>query len=176
LPWPHAESKSALLDHVHSVIVPLCDEVLVVGNRMGLTKYHVVKDIAPVASSLTGLVSGLQAANNPLVLAVACDLPFLNRELLRALIASAGAEWDVVAPVIRHEPETLQTVYRKSCLPIAKEMLKAGDLRLGRLVERLRVREIPAADVRQFDPDLRSFYNINTPQDLAEARAMAESE
>ena len=78
LPWPSENSPTTLLHHVHAVLAPLCDEVIVVGNRADLMGFTVVPDISPVGSSLTGLVSGLQAASTPLVLAVACDMPFLN--------------------------------------------------------------------------------------------------
>ena len=173
LPWPGEDSPNSLIHHVHSVLASVCEEVLVVGNRSGLPCFEVVPDVAPVSSSLTGLVSGLHAARTPLVLAVACDMPFLHGPLLRVLIDCASAEWDVVAPVIRHEPETLHTVYHKRCLATATDMLQSGDLRLGRLLQRLRVRRFSIEDVRRFDPELASFRNINTPQDLAEARECA---
>lgn len=173
LPWPREDSPKSLLCHVHSVLASVCEEVLVVGNRSDLSCFRVVPDVATVGSSLTGLVSGLQAAKTPLVLAVACDMPFLHGPLLRALIDCAAAEWDAVAPVIRHEPETLHTVYQRRCLATATDMLRSGDLRLGRLLQRLRVRTFELNDVRRFDPGLASFRNINTPQELAEARECA---
>ena len=173
LPWPSEDSPTTLLQHVCAVIASVCADVIVVGNRTDLIGFNVVPDVSPVGSSLTGLVSGLQAAETPLVLAVACDMPFLNVPLLRALIDLASAEWDAVAPVIRHEPETLHTVYNRRSLSTAAQMLRAGDLKLGRLMRRLRVRQVSAAEVREFDPDLISFSNINTPQELAEARKRA---
>ena len=173
LPWPDENSQTTLLHHVHAVLAPLCDEVLVVGNRADLAGFTVVPDVAAAQSSLTGLVSGLRAAATPLALAVACDMPFLNERLLRALIDRATDEWDAVAPVVRHEPETLHTVYHRRCLPAASEMLEAGDLRLGRLMKRLRVRAVSPDEVRRFDPDLASFSNINTPAELAAAREKA---
>ena len=173
LPWPREESAETLLGHVHAVVASVCDETLVVGNRADLTGFTVVPDVSPVKSSLTGLVSGLQAAATPLALAVACDMPFLNGALLSALAAGATDEWDAVAPVVRQEPETLHTVYHKRCLPAAAEMLRSGDLKLGRLMQRLRVRRVAADEVRRFDPELASFSNINTPQELAQARARA---
>ena len=173
LPWPEANSATTLLAHVHALLATVFAEVLVVGNREDLAEFRVVPDVAPVQSSLTGLVSGLQAAQTPLVLAVACDMPFLDVRLLRALIASATAEWDVAAPLVRCEPETLHTVYRRRCLPVAQAMLQAGDYRLGRLLGKLRVRTMPVEEVRRFDPALASLENINTPHELATARARA---
>ncbi len=174
LPWPEPDSATTLLAHVHTVLAAVCAEVLIVGSRDDLTGYRVVPDIAPVRSSLTGLASGLQAANTPLVLAVACDMPFLNAGLLRALIAAASADWDAAAPLIRRQPETLHTVYRKRCLPVALDMLQAGDYKLGRLLQKLRVHTMPESQVRGFDPELASLENINTPEDLAAARQRAQ--
>lgn len=175
LPWPSESSETTLLHHVHGVLASVCDDVIVVGNRADLPGFNVASDVASVGSSLTGLVSGLQAARTPLVLAVACDMPFLNGRLLRALMGLATEEWDAVAPLIRHEPETLHTVYHKRCLPIAAQMLQAGDLKLARLLERLRVRRMSLDEIRRFDPHFTSFSNINTPEELAQARALARS-
>ena len=175
LPWPREGSETTLLHHVHTVLASVCAEVIVVGNRADLNGFTVVPDVSAVGSSLTGLVSGLQAARTPLVLAVACDMPFLNVQLLRALVDLASDEWDAVAPVIRDEPETLHTVYHRRCLTPATQMLQAGDLKLARLLERLHVRRVSPNVVRTFDPDLASFSNINTPQELAQARARAHS-
>ena len=175
LPWPRESSETTLLHHVHGVLAAVCDEVIVVGNRADLTGFTVVPDVSAVGSSLTGLVSGLQAARTPLALAVACDMPFLNVQLLRALVALASDEWDAVAPVIRDEPETLHTVYHRRSLATAKQMLQAGDLKLARLIGRLHVRRISSNEVREFDPDLASFENVNTSEELSQARARARS-
>lgn len=174
LPWPNENSPTTLLHHISDVLAPLCDEVLVVANRTDLKVFKVVKDVSPVGSSLTGLTSGLEAASTPWVLAVACDMPFLNSRLLGALVRLASEEWDAVAPVIRHEPETLHTVYHRRCHAVASRMLEAGDLKLGRLMRRLRVREFTVDEVRRFDTELRSTSNINTPGDLELARELAE--
>ncbi len=173
LPWPREDSPTTLLQHVSAVLASVCADVIVVGNRTDLIGFNVVPDVSPVGSSLTGLVSGLEAAETPLVLAVACDMPFLNLPLLRALVDYATEDWDVVAPVVRHEPEVLHTVYRRRCLAVAAQMLQTGDLRLGRLIDQLQVRRVSVHELRRFDPDLISMCNINTPQELAEARKKA---
>ena len=173
LPWPSKDSPSTLLHHVHAVLASVCDEVLVVGNRTDHHGFSFVPDVSPVGSSLTGLVSGLQAAKTSLVLAVACDMPFLSDRLLRALVDLATEEWDAVAPVFRHEPETLHTVYHKRSLTTAMKMLEMGDLKLARLLCQLRVRQVTANEVKKLDPGLASCSNINTPQDLIQARERA---
>ncbi|MDE2815456.1 MAG: molybdenum cofactor guanylyltransferase [Chloroflexota bacterium] len=170
LPWPRENSETTLLQHVHTALASVCAEVIVVGNRADITGFTVVSDVSAVGSSLTGLVSGLQAARTRLVIAVACDMPFLNVQLLRALIDLASDEWDAVAPLLRGEPETLHTVYHRRCLTTATQMLQAGDYKLTRLLERLHVRQVSVDEVRLFDPDLASFSNINTPEELALAR------
>ena len=173
LPWPRESSETTLLHHVHRTLASICDDVIVVGNRSDLTGFNVTPDLSPVGSSLTGLVSGMQAARTSLVLAVACDMPFLDGRLLRALIELASEEWDAVAPQVRDEPETLHTVYQRRCLTTAMHMLQAGDYKLTRLLDRLHVRRVTLKEIRAIDPDLMSLCNINTPGELAEARARA---
>jgi molybdopterin-guanine dinucleotide biosynthesis protein A len=107
----------------------------------------------------------------PLAVATACDMPFVSTALLRALLALA-AEVDAVVPVIGEQPEPLHAVYRPSCLPAIEAALAAGRKRLLAFFDAVRVRYVAEAELRRWDPELRSFLNVNWPDDLARARAL----
>ncbi len=166
LPWPAEDSATTLLDHVHTVLRSVCATVLVIGRpRPGLRTYTVIPDAYPGGASLAGLATGLRQAATPWVLALACDLPFLQEPVLRLLYAHAH-EADAVAPHVREEPETLCTLYHTHCLAVAEDMLVTGEYTVT----------VPAAALRRADPALRAFFNLNTPADLARARELAQAD
>ncbi len=67
-------------------------------------------------------------------------------------------------------------LYRTATVqPVADKVIESGRRRLVAMFDDLRVCEIPLEDIRRVDPDLRSFFNINTQVELAEAQEMAEA-
>jgi molybdopterin-guanine dinucleotide biosynthesis protein A len=130
-----------------------------------------VGDVFPDGGPLGGLYSGLRAVPGDAALCVASDMPFLSAPLLRHLSARAG-EADVIIPEAAGGPQTLHAVYRKACLPAMERRLRAGQLKIVDLLDDLRVLRVSASDIQPFaDPDL-AFMNLNTPEDLARARAL----
>lgn len=141
----------------------------------------VVPDVQPGAGPLGGLCAGLAAAREDLSLGVACDLPFLNVDVLRYLLECARG-YDLVVP--RRDDgrlEMLHAVYRRSCLPILRERLARGRLRLGDVpldldAAGLRVRYVAEADLIPLDPHRRTFFNVNTQGDLQAAEHLLAGE
>ncbi len=133
---------------------------------------RVVPDAYPGKGSLGGIYSGLAAASHPWAVVVACDMPFLSVRLLRHLL-SLREGFDAVVPVIEGYPEPAHAAYSKTCLPVIQRQLERGELKIARFFGQVRVRQVPEDEVRRFDPELHSFFNINTPEDLAQALALA---
>ena len=67
----------------------------------------------------------------------------------------------------RYQP--LHAVYRRSVVPFLAEQLARGELRPVYLFDRVRTRRIDEEEIRRFDPEGSSFFNMNTPADYAEA-------
>jgi molybdopterin-guanine dinucleotide biosynthesis protein A len=65
--------------------------------------------------------------------------------------------------------QPLHTVYRRCVLPLFAEQLARGELKLAHVLDRARTRRIGEEEIRRFDPDGSSFFNMNTPVDYAEA-------
>lgn len=155
----------------------VADELLLVGSDpepyafLGLPQ---VPDVFPDAGSLGGIYSGLAAARNPYALAVACDMPFLSVELL-SYMASLPRAYDVLIPRIE-EPEPMHAVYSKRCLPWMEERLRAGRYKIVGWFEHARVEYVGRETLERFDPGLRSFYNMNTPEEWERAQAMLGQE
>jgi molybdopterin-guanine dinucleotide biosynthesis protein A len=139
----------------------------------------VIPDRWPGAGPLGGIATALQALTSEAVLVVGCDMPFLNAALLRYLIELSQGAGDVApvsqptagAVVVRLEGQAhpLHAVYHKSCLPTLEAQLAAGDLRVQRFLARLQVRYVEPPELDRFDPEHRSAFNANTPEEWEQA-------
>jgi molybdopterin-guanine dinucleotide biosynthesis protein A len=176
--------KKALLEvggrpvvaRVLDAVRPLGAEVVVVDNDESLAYLpgvRIVPDTETRAGALMALHSGLSAATSELCVVVACDMPFLNTALL-AWLVDLSAGFDVVIPVNAGQMEPMHAVYRREpCLDAIGRALARGDKRMTSYLGEVRVREVADHKLRPLDPELRSFFNINTPEDLGQARFLA---
>jgi len=127
-------------------------------------------DLLPGKGSLGGLYTAISCSPTVYTLCVACDMPFLNPALLAYLI-SLRAGYDVIVPRINGFPEALHAVYGKGCLGPIREKLDQDRLKATGFYGEVRLRFVEEDEVRRFDPALRSFVNVNTPEELAGLQA-----
>ncbi len=171
-----------LLTRVVEAVSSACSHVMVVTNRpeaveeAGLpADVPVLVDEVAFQGPLGGLVTALKEAPDDWVLAVAADMPWLQPDIVGALWhARDGAQ--VVVPVTAEGPEPLLALYHRDCLPVARRVLESGRRRLVAMFPELKVREVPVEALRGADPELVSLFNVNTPEDLVEAREAAPVE
>ncbi len=130
------------------------------------------RDILPDKGSLGGIYTALARANNPAVLVLACDMPFIHTELLRFMIEQVSEDTDIVVPRVEAYPQGLHAIYKKTCIAPIAEQLAANRLKIIRFYDQMRVRYLDEADYAPFDPQGRSFANLNTPEELAEAERL----
>ena len=130
-----------------------------------------VGDVFPEGGSLGGIYSGLLAAATPSALCVACDMPFVSPGFLGYLADRAG-EADVVIPEVAGELQPLHAVYGRTCVPAMERRLRANRLKVTGFFDEVRVLVVPAETVARFRDPALLFMNLNTPEDLARARAL----
>lgn len=164
----------AILEPISTEIVVVCSLDRPLAEPLPLA-VRIVADEFPDAGPLGGLYSGLRQAASPYALLVGCDMPFLNRDLI-GYQASLVAGHDVVVPRLDGNFETLHAVYSKDCLPAIRPCLEAGQRRVIAFFDAVRVRVVEQAEIDRFDPDHRSFFNVNTEADMALARGLARRE
>lgn len=167
----------AVVDHLHA----LCDEVLIVGGDTvpsARTKVRLVSDRYSGRGALVGIYSGLVEASFLHALVVACDMPFLNRSLLRYM-ADLPRDYDVLIPRLAAEGdaqrnqmlvEPLHAIYSRACQAPIRALLERGERQINRFFPQVQVRYLEPGVWSRFDPTGLSFRNINTPADLAAAR------
>ena len=175
-----------LVERVVAAVGAVADETFLVANddRLAPLGLRTLPDAFPGAGALGGIYSAVAGAAHEHCLVVACDMPFLSVPLLR-LLAARPRDYDVLAPFLPVEPrgenrqggaggvyETLHAIYGRGALPAMREQLAAGRFKIIGFFPRVRVRAVPADELRRADPALRSFFNANTPARLAEARSL----
>ena len=128
-------------------------------------------DALPDKGSLGGIYTALLRAKTDWVLALACDMPFIKTDLLRFMITQINDDLDIVVPRVDGYPQGLHAMYRKTCIAPISEQLAANRLKIIRFYGQMRLRYLDESDYAPFDSVGRSFTNLNTPEELAEAQA-----
>ncbi len=169
------EQGPTLLEATVARLGAVCDEVLVVGlvpsARPGLPA-RLVPDRFPGTGALGAIYTGLQEAKYPFALAVACDMPFLDEELLRHM-AGLPRDYDVLIPRVpsnqeagEYHLEPLHAIYGRSCMEPILRSLEKGQRKIIDFFPEVRVCYLEQEELASFEPLERVFQNINTPEDL----------
>ncbi len=167
-----------ILDRIVDSLGPLASERLLLANDLaldGTIDARLVFDPEPHAGVLPALANGFAEATGDICIAVACDMPFLSRAVVRHLLDVLEAEKaDVAIPRTRDFLEPMHAVYRRQpALSAIRQALARGERRMVSYFSAIRVREVADAELRDLDPDLRTFFNVNTSEDLARAQSLA---
>jgi molybdopterin-guanine dinucleotide biosynthesis protein A len=163
-----------IIERVLDAVAPAVDDLLLVTNTPELYAFlgvAMVGDVFPDHGSLGGIYSGLKAASGDCAFNVACDMPFLHREVVR-LVTGRAAEGDVVLPRVGAQWETMHAAYAKTCLPHIEACLAAQRFKIVGFFPHVRVVEIAEAEVARFREPEIAFMNVNTPEELERARAL----
>ena len=167
LPWGDA----TLLEHIIDTLRPAVDEIIVAvsdAQRFDLRHARVVEDLVPGAHALGGLYTGLREAAHPRCFVCACDMPFVNPRLVRALAEQARG-YDAVIPRTAQGLQPLHAVYATSVLGAIEEQLHGRRWDLHTLVARMHTKIMEPEVLAAYDPDGLSCFNLNTPEDYQRA-------
>jgi molybdopterin-guanine dinucleotide biosynthesis protein A len=160
-----------LIEHVLRAIRPVVRHIIIVTNSP--ERYHaynvkVVVDRVEQRGPLMGIYSGICSSESEYNVVVACDMPFLNAGLLSYMMELAPG-YDAVVPAVGKLIEPLHAVYSKNVLPVIEEQFRVDDRRIRTIFARANVRYVTEKEIARFDPERRSFINLNTPQQYKEA-------
>jgi molybdopterin-guanine dinucleotide biosynthesis protein A len=127
-----------------------------------------VCDEQPDGGPLAGLVASLGQITTPWAFIVACDMPFVVPEVVE-LLAGYRSQHQAVVPVVHGHPQPLAAFYAASCLAPLRASLAAQQYSLRGVLKQLDVRYVDEAKMLEAGPHLRSFFDLDTPQDFAQA-------
>ncbi len=163
---------------VAEVLADVADEVLVSVGRGRDTDYSAVlperfvliEDEISNAGPLEGLICGLSGAKGDYVLVSPCDTPFLRMKMCEAMFTTAKGHDGAVPKTGARYFEPLHGAYKRaSCLPAFCDVLLTGSRRPTEAYKSLDIAFVNEAALRSIDPDLLSFWNINSPGELEKA-------
>jgi molybdopterin-guanine dinucleotide biosynthesis protein A len=160
-----------LILHIVRRLQPRFDELVVVaapGQALPPMPVTLVHDEVAFQGPVGGIRNGLEAALGEFAFVTSCDAAFSSPALMSHLL-SLRDDNDVVVPRWDDRFQPLFAVYRRTVLPILDAQLASGELRPVYLFDKVRTRTVDEDEVRRFDPDGVSFFNMNRPQDYAEA-------
>lgn len=180
-----------LIQRVIDRLAPLADEVIVTTNRpedyaflntsipsaVSVHRLRLVADLKPGRGALGGLYTAIASASQPFVAVVACDMPFASASLIesahRLLVQE---EADVVIAKTEEGYEPFHAVYRReTCLPAIESSIEADQWKVIAWFPRVKVRAFAPEEVKVFDPSGLCFWNLNTPEEFAEAERVSLS-
>ena len=179
LPLPGNEQIS-FVEHLVSVLAPIGSEVLLVVRDetqalayASLRNVRIVIDQIPDYGPLMGLYSGLSAMHSTSMyaLVMAVDMPFVQPALLTYLLAQAQGD-SMLVPVVEDTPQVLLAVYPRTILPTIEALVRQGRRDPRSLLKVAPVRYVDEAQLRAIDPQLRSFMNVNTPDELRTIKSL----
>jgi molybdopterin-guanine dinucleotide biosynthesis protein A len=161
-----------VVDRVIAALRMVCKDVIAIVNDSELARAIGLPhraDVLQNAGALAGVHAALlhaRDAGSAGVLAAACDMPFLNGDLLRE-IASRSGHADVVVPESegRRGIEPLCAWYSTSCIDPIEATIARGDARMIGFHNDVTVARVPLARVRELGDASVMFRNLNTPED-----------
>jgi molybdenum cofactor guanylyltransferase len=128
----------------------------------------VVRDEIAYQGPVGGIYYGLLAAIGTGAFITSCDAAFLSLPLI-SFLTSELSDYDVVVPYWQDRFQPLHAVYRRSVAPLLKEQLERGELRPIFLYDRVRTRKVTEQEIRRYDPEGLSFFNMNAPEEYTQA-------
>jgi molybdopterin-guanine dinucleotide biosynthesis protein A len=124
--------------------------------------YDAYKNRGPLA----GVLSGLYACKDEYCFIAACDMPFINSKVVKMLFKECE-EFDAAIPCWKYGLlEPLHAVYRcESMIKETKKAIEKGENIILAPVSKLRVNYVAVDDIKKIDPKLKTFMNVNTPEE-----------
>jgi len=166
--------NETLLDRALRLAGTVAEEVRIVGDaeKFGSFTSVVVEDVYRDRGPLGGIHAALSSTASELNLMLAVDLPLMKPEFLAYLITQArGLGAIVTVPKAGGGFQPLCAVYRREFASVAEESLRAGKNKIDPLFAKVTTRVIEEEELVRAGFSAEIFRNVNTPEDLEQARA-----
>jgi molybdenum cofactor guanylyltransferase len=164
-------ANEPLIVHIVRALERKFKQIIVVGapdQELPVLPATVVRDEVAYQGPVGGIYYGLRAATGTAAFVTSCDAAFLSLPFI-SFLQSKILNYDVVAPYWQDRFQPLQAVYRRSVLPLLKEQLERGELRPIFLYDKVRTYKVSEEEIRRFDSEGLSFFNMNAPEDYTRA-------
>jgi molybdenum cofactor guanylyltransferase len=157
-----------LIERAVEVMKSIFQEVILVTNTpadYAFLNLPMLPDLIKGLGPIGGVYTGLETISGKAGFIIACDMPFLHKNLIRHMV-QVRQKFDAVVPRIGWMIEPLHALYTKKCLPVIKASIDAHEYQIAKCFQKLCVKYLEKEELLAFDPELMSFFNINEPKDL----------
>lgn len=161
-------SGQRIIDRTAALFSTLFRQVILVTNsplEYASLDLEIAVDLIPQTGPLAGIYTGLRYSSHPYSFVAGCDMPLISRAVLEHMIALCPRH-DVIIPLLEDGYHPLHAVYSSRCIEPFEKLIRSGQFKITEIFPHVRVREVTAAELRPLDRELRSFVNLNTPEDL----------
>ncbi|MDQ1280713.1 MAG: molybdenum cofactor guanylyltransferase [Thermoproteota archaeon] len=175
-----------LIMHVNDSIAPLVDEIIIVlHSKVQLIKYQeiakssrLIVDECELHAPIGGALTGFKHAHGEYSILLSCDTPLISRKIVSRLLDLAPDNDAVVPQWPNKYIEPLQAVYKtQTTFNAAVEAIKKRKLKLSNMIEELhKVIFISTKTLEILDPNLDTFFNVNTPLELEMVETIMKSQ
>jgi molybdopterin-guanine dinucleotide biosynthesis protein A len=163
-----------LVEHVLRTFRGIFPKVMIVSSDPAAYRSYdamVVADEIDKPGPLTGIYSGLLHSTDEHNFIAACDMPFLHPGLISYMAGLVKGQ-DIVVPVVDGRVEPLHAIYSTGLLPFIEKKLSEDARQIQGIFSEARVRYVTEKEIARYDPEQRSFRNINTPEEYKEATCL----
>jgi molybdopterin-guanine dinucleotide biosynthesis protein A len=171
-----AFGDSTLVETAVGILQPVFRKVIVVTrDRSSLSglDVEILEDDSQLQGPLVGVARGLNHSDAPWCFVAACDMPFLQVEVIKGM-AGHLTECDAVIPEFQGRLQTLHAFYRSSCLPVAQELLAQGNSSVRALASNVRVTQLSESDFSSVPDGLKSFRDLDTMEEYRDALSRSD--
>ncbi len=168
-----------VLERIAAELSPATSSVTLVGSSQAYAGHSLpsVPDVYEKWGALGGIHGALSAARTDWIIVIACDLPFVTRDLFERLKSFADESIDSIIPMQsdgRSQP--VCAFYRRAtCLPEIERLISAGEHTPRTLLANVRTRYVQFKELGDLPGAENFFLNLNTPEDFKRAKWLAKT-
>jgi molybdopterin-guanine dinucleotide biosynthesis protein A len=171
-----------MLERIAAQLSPVTSSVTLVGGSQADSGSSLpsVPDVYEKWGALGGIHAALSAAKTDWIIVIACDLPFITRDLFERLKSFVDESIDSIDSIVPLQPDgrpqpVCALYYRETCLPEIERLVSAGEHTPRALLANVRTRYVQFKELNDLPGAENFFLNLNTPEDFARAKWLAET-
>ena len=169
--------NTRLIDSILQEMQTVFKRVILITNEKIKYEYLEIpmfEDLVKGFGPLGGIYTGLMSIPDQAGFFVACDMPHINRQLVRYMVDIKGNHRAVV-PAVADKIEPLHAIYFQSCLKPIKHLIDTNRYQVRLFFDSIPVRYVKEDEIRRFCCPSKAFLNINTPDEFSKIKSRITS-
>lgn len=159
-----------MIERTLAVASRLSERIVIISNKPDSFKKFgepVYPDTIPGMGPLSGLYTGFKVTDAKELLLVACDMPLVSEEVMAFILLCADRPGDAVIPFVEGREQGLFGIYRRSAVEKFRARIEKAEIQFNEFRMGLDKSYITEKELKNVEPELGSFMNVNRPEDLA---------